>query len=230
MNPFLIRAVIFDFDGVLFDSEPVRFRAGAQALAEIGVTITWEQFVSYWLGRTDEAGLREILGPRYAADGVKVVERRNAIYEQQLEEVQPFTDAGRFLQRVPQGVRLAIATGSRRSEVESILWRAVMTQSFQTIVTAEDYAQPKPSPDPFLAAARLLQLSPASCLVIEDSPAGVIAAQAAGMPVAAVERGRELPGLEQATWKVATLDDLSLTPRGDVIVNANAAAGGGAAS
>ena len=55
-------------------------------------------------------------------------------------------------------------------------------------------------------------------------------AQAAGMPVAAVERGREMTGLEQATWKVATLDDLSLTPRGDVIVNANAAASGGAAS
>jgi beta-phosphoglucomutase len=230
MNPFLIRAVIFDFDGVLFDSEPVRFRAGAQALAEIGVAMNWEQFVSHWLGRTDEAGLRQILGARYAAHGSQVVERRNAIYEQQLDEVQPYADAGRFLRRVPQGIRLAIATGSRRSEVESILWRAVMTQSFHTIVTAEDYAQPKPSPDPFLAAARLLQLSPASCLVIEDSPAGVRAAQAAGMPVAAVERGRELPGLEQATWTVATLDDLSLTPRGDVIVSANAAAGGGAAS
>jgi HAD superfamily hydrolase (TIGR01509 family) len=155
-----------------------------------------------------------------------VVERRNAIYEQTLDEVQPFTDAGRFLRQVPQGIRLAIATGSRRSEVESILWRAVMTQSFHTIVTAEDYARPKPAPDPFQTAARLLQLSPASCLVIEDSPAGVTAAQAAGMPVAAVERGRELPGLEQATWKVATLDDLSLTPRGEVVVKGNTVVGG----
>jgi beta-phosphoglucomutase-like phosphatase (HAD superfamily) len=159
-----------------------------------------------------------------------VVERRNAIYEQQLEEVPPFTDAGRFLRRVPEGIRLAIATGSRRSEVESILWRAVMTQSFHTIVTAEDYARPKPAPDPFQTAARLLQLSPASCLVIEDSPAGVNAAQAAGMPVVAVERGRELPGLGQATWRVATLDDLSLTPRGEVTVKNNAVVGGEAAS
>ena len=222
MNPFLIRAIIFDFDGVLFDSEPVRFRAGAQALGEIGVTLSWEDFTRCWLGRTDDAGLREILGKRFAADGPRVIERRNAVYEQRLEEVQPFTDAARFLRRIPDGIRLAIATGSRRLEVEGILWRAVMTQSFQTIVTAEDYTQPKPAPDPVLTAARLLQLVPAACLVVEDSPAGVAAAQAAGMPVVAVERGQEVPGLERATWKVSTLDDLGLTPRGEVVVKAGA--------
>jgi len=226
MNPFLIRAVIFDFDGVLFDSEPVRFRSGAQALAEMGVTLTWEDFVRSWLGRTDEAGLTAILGNRFASEGPKAIERRNAIYEQHLEEVQAYADAGRFLRRIPQGIRLAIATGSRRSEVEGILWRAVMTQSFQTIVTAEDYTRAKPAPDPFQIAARLLQLSPASCLVVEDSPAGVVAAQAAGMPVVAVERGREVTGLEQATWKVGTLDDLTLTPRGEVVVKGNPAGTG----
>jgi beta-phosphoglucomutase len=227
MNPFLIRAIIFDFDGVLFDSEPVRFRAGAQALAEIGVTLSWEDFTRCWLGRTDEAGLRLVLGDRFDAEGPKVIERRNVTYEQLLEEVQPFPDAGRFLRRVPQGIRLAIATGSRRLEVEGILWRAVMTQSFQTIVTAEDYPRPKPAPDPFQTVARLFQLSPASCLVVEDSPAGVVAAQAAGMPVVAVERGQEVPGLEHATWKVATLDDLTLTPRGEVIARGTPSVAGG---
>jgi sugar-phosphatase len=69
-------------------------------------------------------------------------------------------------------------------------------------------------------------LSPASCLVVEDSPAGVVAAQAAGMPVVAVERGREVMGLEQATWKVATLDDLTLTPRGEVVIKGNPAGPG----
>jgi HAD superfamily hydrolase (TIGR01509 family) len=221
MNPFLIRAIIFDFDGVLFDSEPVRFRAGAQALAETGVTLTWEDFVRAWLGRTDAAGLTAILGDRFASEGPRVIERRNAIYEQRLDDVQAYTDAGRFLRRIPQGMRLAIATGSRRLEVEGILWRAVMTQSFQTIVTAEDYTRPKPAPDPFQMAARLLGLSPASCLVVEDSPAGVAAAQAAGMPVVAVERSGAVAGLEQATWRVATLDDLSLTPRGEVIIKGN---------
>ena len=230
MNPFLIRAVIFDFDGVLFDSEPVRFRAGAQALGEIGVTLTWEDFVRSWLGRTDTAGLTAVLGDRFAPEGPRVIERRNAIYEQHLDEVQPYADAGRLLRRMPQGIRLAIATGSRRLEVEGILWRAVMTQSFQAIVTAEDYSRPKPAPEPFQMAARLLGLSPASCLVVEDSPAGMLAAQAAGMPVAVVERGRELAGLAQATWKVATLDDLAVTPRGEVVVKGSPRVAGSPAS
>lgn len=221
MNPFLIKAVLFDFDGVLFDSEPVRFRAGAQALAELGVTLTWEDFTRCWLGRTEEAGLRDILGARFEADSPRVIARRNVLYEEQLDEVQPFTDAGRFLRRIPEGTQLAIATGSRRLEVEGILWRAVMTQSFHVIVTAEDYSHAKPAPDPFLTAARLLKLSPAACLVIEDSPSGVAAAHAAGMPVVAVERGREVSGLERATWKVGTLDDLTLTIKGEVVVKEN---------
>jgi sugar-phosphatase len=79
-------------------------------------------------------------------------------------------------------------------------------------------------------AARLLQLSPASCLVVEDSPAGVVAAQAAGMPVVAVQRGREVAGLEQATWKIATLDDLALTPRGEMIVTGSPRVAGSPAS
>ena len=100
-----------------------------------------------------------------------------------------------------------------------------MTQSFHAIVTAEDYSHAKPAPDPFLAAARLLKLSPAACLVIEDSPSGVAAAHAAGMPVVAVERGREVPGLERATWKVGTLDDLTLTIKGEVVVKENPSTG-----
>ena len=194
-------------------------------MAEIGVSLKWDDFTRCWLGRTEEAGLRDILGARFEADGPRVIARRNVLYEERLEEVQPFTDAGRFLRRIPEGTRLAIATGSRRLEVEGILWRAVMTQSFHAIVTAEDYSHAKPDPDPFLVAARLLKLSPAACLVIEDSPSGVAAAHAAGMPVVAVERGHEVPGLERATWKVGTLDDLTLTIKGEVIVKENPSRG-----
>ena len=148
MNPFLIKAVLFDFDGVLFDSEPVRFRAGAQALAELGVTLTWDDFTRCWLGRTDDAGLRDILGARFEADGPRVIARRNVLYEERLDEVQPFTDAGRFLRRIPEGTRLAIATGSRRLEVEGILWRAVMTQSCSGVASTKPWPMPLISVSP----------------------------------------------------------------------------------
>lgn len=218
MTSVRVRGVIFDFDGVLVDSEPTRFKAGAQALAEIGVSLTWERFLSVWLGRTDQAGLRDILGDRYAAESERVVARRNALYEEWLDEVPPYTDAVTLLGRIPSGIRLAVATGSRWTEVERILTRLGLFQRFQAIVTAEDYHQAKPAPDPFLAALRKMDLPPASCLVIEDSPAGVTAAHAAGMPVLAVDRRRITARLDKATWRMASLDGLIVTDSGEVVI------------
>lgn len=218
MTSARVRGIIFDFDGVLVDSEPTRFKAGAEALAEIGVLLTWEQFLAAWLGRTDEAGLRDILGDRYEAEGRRIVPRRNALYEARLDEVPPFADAARLLGRLPRGIRLAVATGSRRIEVERILARLGWLRQFRTLVTAEDYRRAKPAADPFLTAARGLDLPPPSCLVVEDSPAGVAAAQAAGMPVLAVDRGRVPAGLDQATWMVKELEALSIGAAGEVLV------------
>jgi len=218
MTSVRVRGIHFDFDGVLVDSEPIRFKAGAQALAEIGASLTWERFLTIWLGRTDQAGLRDILGDRYEAEGERVVARRNVLYEKWLDEVQPYADAVALLRRLPNGIRLAVVTGSRRMEVRRILMRLGLFQRFQAIITAEDYRRAKPAPDPFLAATRRMGLAPASCLVIEDSPAGVAAAHAAGMPVLAVDRGRVAAGLDKATWVVASLEELTLTDGGEVLV------------
>lgn len=216
MNPLCIQAVLFDFDGVLVHSEPIRFKAGVRALEEIGVSLTWDRFMRFWLGRTDDAGLRDLLGDRFEVDGRRVVARRNALYEERLDEVPAFPDTVRLMERVPDGTKLAVATGSRRMEVDRILTRLRLLSRFHAIVTAEDYARAKPAPDPFLVAARRLDLPPASCLVIEDSLAGVAGARAAGMPVVAVDRGRGAAGVDQADWIVANLDELSLTPAGGV--------------
>jgi beta-phosphoglucomutase len=213
-----IRGIIFDFDGVLVDSEPIRFKAGAQALAEIGISLTWERFLAVWLGRTDQTGLREILGDRFEAAGKRVAARRNVLYEEWLEDVPLYPDAVSLLERLPGDLGLAVATGSRRVEVERILGRAGLLARFHAIVTAEDYGRAKPAPDPFLAAARRMGLAPASCLVVEDSPAGVAAAHAAGMPVLAVDRGRVAVGLDQATWVAASLDALTVTDTEEVVV------------
>ena len=218
MNLFRVKGILCDFDGVLVDSEPIRFKAGAQALAEIGESLSWERFEQCWLGRTDEAALRDLLGGRFEAEGRRVIERRNTLYEGRLDEVPGAGDALRFVPRVPEGIRLAVVTGSRRLEVEPILWRLAMTEHFQALITAEDYGQAKPAPDPFLLAARRLNVLPVSCLVIEDSPAGVAAALAAGMPVVAVDRRPGESTLDEATWKVSSLDDVTVTDKGEVVV------------
>jgi beta-phosphoglucomutase len=218
MTPLCIQAVLFDFDGVLVDSEPIRFRAGARALEEIGVSLTWDRFLRFWLGRTDAAGLRDLLGDRFETDGPRVVARRNALYQERLDEVPAFLDTMRLLDRIPGETKVAVVTGSRRMEVDRILTRLGLRRDFHAVVTAEDYARAKPAPDPFLVAAGRLDLPPASCLVIEDSPAGITAGHAAGMRVVAVDRGRGAAGLHQADWIVASLDELGLTPAGGVEV------------
>lgn len=218
MNAVRIRGILFDFDGVLVDSEPVRFRAGTQALAEIGIPLSWERFVRFWLGRTDDAGLRDLLGERFEAEGKRVAERRNALYEARLDEVPAFPDALRLLRRVPRATPLAVATGSRRAEVDRILGRLGLLRNFQAIVTAEDYLHAKPAPDPFLAAAGRLGLPPGSCLAIEDSSAGIAAARAAGIPVLAVDRQRGAVGLDKATWTVQSLDALTISPSGEIVL------------
>ncbi len=170
-----IGAILFDFDGVLVDSEPVRFRAGAEALRAIGVALPWETFTRHWAGRTDEAALRDILGARFEADGSEAIARRNVAYEERLAEVPFFPDAIRLLGRLPSGFPLAIASGSRRTEVAAILARLDLSHRFHALVTAGGYARSKPAPDPFLAAASVLKVPAEACLVVEDSPAGVAA-------------------------------------------------------
>ncbi|HTU02879.1 MAG TPA: HAD family phosphatase [Candidatus Sulfotelmatobacter sp.] len=213
-DPFVPRAILFDFDGVLVDSEPVRFRCGAQALEEIGISLSWERFLREWLGRTDDAALRDLLGERFAADGPGIVARRNALYEARLKEVVAFPDAVRLLRRLPDHLKTALATGSRRHEVEAILSRLGLASAFHAIVSAGDYARAKPAPDPFLVAAERLGVPPASCLVIEDSPAGVNAARAAGMAVVAVDRRESRAAFNGATWRLGSLDGLSIDADG----------------
>lgn len=213
-----IRAIVFDFDGVLVDSEPIRFRAGADALAEIGVPLTWALFAAHWLGRTDEAGLRDILGPRFDAEGPAVIARRNLQYAGRLAEVPVFPDALRLLDRLPPALPLAIASGSRRAEVEAILTRAGLSSHFHALVTAGEYARPKPHPDPFLQAARALGAPAAACLVIEDAPAGVAAGRAAGMQVIAVDRRGAGDDLAEARSRVTSLDAVEVSQQGDVSV------------
>jgi beta-phosphoglucomutase len=214
-----VRAILFDFDGVLVDSEPVRFRAGAEALETIGVSLSWEAFVRHWAGRMDEAALRDILGARFETDGSEVIARRNVAYEERLAEVLFFPDAIRLLGRLPSGFPLAIASGSRRTEVAAILARLDLSHRFHALVTAGGYARSKPAPDPFLAAASVLKVPAEACLVVEDSPAGVAAGRAAGMAVLAVDRRGSGAALGESRWRVESLDVVDITATGEVIVN-----------
>lgn len=203
-----VDAVVFDCDGVILDSEPLSERAWRETLDEFGVELG-ESF-DRWVGTTDRA-----IADHYAdtADATpdQLLDRNAAILVDMVERegVSVFDDTMRAIERVQTtGVRTAVATNSERWRLEALLAAAGLLDRFDTTVSSDDVIDPKPAPDVYVRVAELLDVEPGRVLVVEDSPAGVAAARAAGMRVVAVDRGVfAAADLAPATRIVPTLPD-----------------------
>ena len=184
-----VQAVIFDMDGVLTDSEPLINAAAMEMFREKGLAVRPEDFIPF-VG----AGENRYIGGvaekyDFPLDILAAKKRTYEIYldlvPKQLEAfpgAQPVVNACRLA-----GLRTAVASSADRIKIEANLRRiGLPPESWDAIVTGEDVARTKPNPDIFLAAARLLNLAPDECAVVEDAPNGIQAAKAAGMRCIAV--------------------------------------------
>jgi len=191
-KPAKYDALLFDFDGVLADTERVHHRAWNQTLEPLGIQLDWPSYQKNFVGVADEVALRERL---HLEDRDGLVARKQALFRQGLEESQPFlADTVRLLQELHGIYTLAVVSSSYKSEVEPPLVRGGIRTCFQLLITGEDVKHFKPSPEPYLLAAE--RLGARWPLVIEDSEAGVASGLAAGfevLRVSAVENvGREV--------------------------------------
>lgn len=184
--------MIFDFDGVLVDSEPLHEWAIREAVAPLGWTFTHEQFVEGIVGRGDERAFVTIAGWNRAAIsealGSSLLARKRELmaegiaagrYAVQAHAMEIVTLAA---SRFP----LAVCSGSRASVVCGMLEATGLAPHFRHVVTADDVSRAKPAPDGYLLAAAKLGVEPARCVAIEDTPTGIAAARAAGMRVIGV--------------------------------------------
>jgi beta-phosphoglucomutase len=210
----LLRAIIFDFDGVLVDSEPLIYELTRQMAAQEGWEVSEEEYYRDYLA-LDDRGIIERL---YRSHGRAVdVKRRDELiawkfraYQQIIRDgLPPMPGAVEFVEKVAGQYPLAIASGSLRVEVEHLLDKLGLRQKFAVLATAEDCQRSKPDPQVFLKALERLQqlaafrhqpLRAAECLAIEDAPLGVVAAQAAGMKCVALAHSRPLEELQHAEW------------------------------
>jgi HAD superfamily hydrolase (TIGR01509 family) len=190
-----MRAVIFDFDGVLVDSEPLHYRALRDSLLPEGITITPEEYARTYLAYTDHECIRIALETHHGtapADRVQEIAQRKAeIFESSIGDIAFFEGARELVLQLSRSVPVAIASGALRGEIEHILEVAKLRPAFVTVVGADDVRQGKPHPEPYLTAlARIRETVPdlhaAECLVVEDSMAGIAAGLAAGMRVLGV--------------------------------------------
>ena len=208
------RGVIFDFDGVLINSEPLHLRAFQEILPAYGRTLTEQEYYAHYIVYSDREVLERLLPAGEALEAALVAKGRR--YRELVDTGVPVFQDGLVLLSQTDGWRVGLATGSLRPEVERILRSLGIRERFGTIVTREDCRKGKPDPEPFLLAAHALGLAPHRCVVIEDTPGGVQAAKAAGMACVAVTHSCPRDSLVGADLVV---DDLAAVPLAAVLAD-----------
>jgi HAD superfamily hydrolase (TIGR01509 family) len=212
-----IRAVIFDLDGVLADSEPWWNKIDATLLAEHGVTYRGEHHrnvlgVSY---RLAVEFYKKAFGLSIPSE--QMMRRRGEIATEFFaNRIDPFPATRQVLEELRHmnpPVRLALATSSVSTSARPFLDRHRLTPFFEVIVTGEEVERGKPHPDIYLRAAEKLDVATDACLVIEDSLSGIAAAKAANMRVAAIPDSRFVDPREYESDADYLLRGLSEIPR-----------------
>ena len=214
------RAIIFDFDGVLADSEPLHFRAFHDVLATEGVVLTEVAYYDRYLGY-DDAGAFRVIGThherRWDSRHVADLVARKAVRMEALERDVSvmFPGAADVVRRAAAVMPIAIASGALGDEIRRVLDRAGLTNCFSAIVGAEDTPKSKPAPDPYLRAVALLnsnrgqRLEPHHCVAVEDSVWGLESARAAGLRTVGVAHTYPAHALV-ADWVIASIADFDI--------------------
>lgn len=196
-------AILFDFDGVLVDSEPLHCACWAEALAPFGLKLEWDVYRDRYLGIDDRDMLRSIaaaahppldwqnLWTRYPA--------KKELFQRQMERPPFPPDLAALLEGLRGEYKLAVVSSSARSEIEPPLKASNLCSYFSALVTGEDVKRLKPAPEPYLLGAELVGAK--RPLVVEDSAAGVASGRAAGFEVLHVKSAQSMPA--------ALLDKLS---------------------
>ena len=213
-----MRAVVFDFDGVLVDSERLHFRAQRDALLTEGIAIEEEEYFKHYLAYDDRGALRIALerhGRPAGPDRVEALAQDKArIFARLLPEVPFFPGARDLVTALAREMPLAVASGARRPEIEAILTAGGLRAHFTAIIGADDVSHTKPHPEPYLRAMARLRdrapgLQPAQCLVFEDSVPGIASALAAGMKVVGITNSYPAAKLKSAHRVVDSLEGLT---------------------
>jgi HAD superfamily hydrolase (TIGR01509 family) len=185
-------ALLFDFDGVLLDSEPVHWACWREVLLPLGVSLEWEFYRDRCIGIDDRLMLQMMArdGRDWRELWARYPEKKQR-FRSRMMEAPPFAPglAG-LLEELRGSYRMAVVSSSSRSEIEPLLERAGLLGHFETIVGAESVKRYKPDPEPYLTAAERLGVK--SPLVLEDSEAGMASGRAAGFAVVRVPSPGEM--------------------------------------
>jgi beta-phosphoglucomutase len=223
-----LQAIVFDFDGVIADSEPLHLKAYQQALAAEGLLLDREEYFARYLGYDDVGMLQALARDRRLAwtdrHITALVARKGVKLQAMLEGDQVlFPGAADFVRAAAAAVPIAIASGALRHEIVQIVDAAGLGGLFAAVVASGDTPESKPSPAPYLLAFERLQdaagkpLDRQRCVAIEDSVWGLESARGAGLRCVGVTTSYPAAELTGAELVVGGLDALSLPMLEDLV-------------
>lgn len=211
-------AIIFDFDGVIVDTEPLHYAAFQRLLEPLGLGFSWEQYIETYMGFDDRDAFEEAFKGQErglsATELQGLIDQKATLFQEIIRDgISAYPGVVNLIRQIhSSGIPLAICSGALRSDIEPILETLGITECFDVIVTAEDVARSKPDPECYqLAHNRLntfhsLSIPAQQVLAIEDTPAGIAAAKGAGLLVLAVSNSYDAQHLSQANAVTATLN------------------------
>jgi HAD superfamily hydrolase (TIGR01509 family) len=214
----MIKAILFDFNGVIIDDEPIQLKAYQEVLQAEDISLTEQDYYGS-LGMDDKRFVRaafERAGKELTDEKLMdVIERKSAAHHRMIEKELPlFPGVVTFIKAVSRHFSLGVVSMARRVEIDDVLKRANLRDVFETVVSAEDVEACKPDPACYNRAFLLvdeqrlkagrLNISPHECLVIEDAPPGIASARAADMRTLGVTNTVKAEALRAAGADVVT--------------------------
>jgi HAD superfamily hydrolase (TIGR01509 family) len=222
----MLKAVLFDFNGVIINDEPIHQELINEILLGENLLPLGSEFAELCLGRSDRVCLRDVLtrrGRQVTEEYLtKLINKKASLYRERLEKLEKipiYEEIYSFLKRVKaRDLQIGLVTGAIRSEVESILQRVNLGDYFSVIVTGDEISTSKPQPDGYLLAVERfnrwnfnLQLQPWECLVIEDTFVGCEAAKRAGMQVVGIAHTYPFHFMQRVSnWAIDNFSQLDL--------------------
>ena len=220
----MLRAFIFDFNGIIVDDEPIHLELFQRVLREESIDLSEPDYYARYLGMDDrgcfKAAFHEHDRELTETALAELVDRKAVYYREAIQNrMHVFPGVKKLVPLLAARFPLAIASGALRSEIETILAAIGLKEHFRAITSAEDVKEGKPEPEIFLKTLSLLNsklnhanpIKPAECLVVEDSKEGIRGARRAGMKCLAVANSHPAEKLTEADGVVKSLDEVEIS-------------------
>src|ERR1035438_9131611 len=194
-----LQALLFDFDGVLADTEPLHWRSWASVLAPLGIDLTWQTYQERCIGVSDSnmaASFEAVSGVHLSMDQLRALyPLKRKAFADEAQSVDLVSDELLELIKSLDYLQLGVVTSSNRAEIEPILQREKILAFLDVVVYGNDVKRYKPDPEPYLLALERLGVAGGRAVVFEDSVAGLESARSAGCRVVPVRHPGEVVDL-----------------------------------